>query len=75
MYTILLVILSVILLYCLKKYFVGTRYSGPKPDLAGKYAIVTGGAGGIGKEVVWDLAWQGCRVVIADVLDASNLAN
>jgi NAD(P)-dependent dehydrogenase (short-subunit alcohol dehydrogenase family) len=36
-------------------------------DLAGKVAVVTGGAGGIGRGIVEALLEQGCRVVIADI--------
>lgn len=35
-------------------------------SLAGKVAIVTGGASGIGKGIVLELASRGCEVVIAD---------
>ncbi len=74
MYTILQVLVSLALFYLLKKYFSGARYLGRKPDLTGKYAVVTGGAGGIGREAVHDLARRNCRVVIADIVDASRLA-
>lgn len=37
-----------LLAYLLKKYFAGSRYKGARPNLSGHYAIVTGGAGGIG---------------------------
>jgi NAD(P)-dependent dehydrogenase (short-subunit alcohol dehydrogenase family) len=36
-------------------------------DLAGKVAVVTGGAGGIGKALCTELAAEGARVVISDV--------
>jgi NAD(P)-dependent dehydrogenase (short-subunit alcohol dehydrogenase family) len=37
------------------------------PDLAGKVAVVTGGASGIGKGIAAQLVAEGARVVIADV--------
>lgn len=37
------------------------------PDLAGKVAIVTGGAGGIGRAMVERFVEEGARVVIADL--------
>jgi len=36
-------------------------------DLAGKIAVVTGGAAGIGRGIVGALLDEGCRVVIADI--------
>ena len=36
-------------------------------DFSGKVAVVTGGAGGIGKALVRALLDEGARVVIADV--------
>ncbi len=36
-------------------------------DLAGKVAIITGGAGGIGKALAEELAQVGCYVVLADI--------
>jgi len=40
-------------------------------ELRGKTAIVTGGAGGIGRHLCQALALQGVRIVIADIIDAS----
>ena len=41
------------------------------PDLDDKVALVTGGAGGIGEEIVYALAQQGARVVFVDINDAA----
>jgi NAD(P)-dependent dehydrogenase (short-subunit alcohol dehydrogenase family) len=42
--------------------------------LAGRVAIVTGGAKGIGRHYVRALAGEGARVMIADIADGSDLA-
>ena len=42
--------------------------------LAGKTAIVTGGARGIGRHYSLALAAQGARVMIADIEDGGDLA-
>lgn len=44
-------------------------------DLAGRTALVTGGAGGIGLEIVRALATAGARVIVADVDVAAGEAN
>ena len=44
------------------------------PRLAGKVAIVTGGAKGIGRHYARALAAEGARVMIADIEDGSALA-
>jgi len=44
------------------------------PRLAGKAAIVTGGAKGIGRHYSQALAAEGARVMIADIADGSELA-
>src|SRR5437588_9330103 len=44
------------------------------PRLAGKTAIVTGGAKGIGRHYSQALAAEGARVMIADIVDGAELA-
>jgi NAD(P)-dependent dehydrogenase (short-subunit alcohol dehydrogenase family) len=44
------------------------------PRLAGKTAIVTGGAKGIGRHYSQALAAQGARVMVADIADGKDLA-
>src|SRR4029079_12446020 len=46
----------------------------PMPRLAGKTAIVTGGAKGIGRHYSKALAAEGARVMIADIADGRGLA-
>ncbi|CAG9763012.1 unnamed protein product [Ceutorhynchus assimilis] len=41
--------------------------------LVGKTAIVTGGASGLGYQVALALASKGCRVIIADISDSSEV--
>ena len=41
-------------------------------DLAGKVAVVTGGAGGIGKALCEELVADGAKVVITDVQRVSR---
>jgi NAD(P)-dependent dehydrogenase (short-subunit alcohol dehydrogenase family) len=47
---------------------------GPMTRLAGKTAIVTGGAKGIGRHYSQALAAEGARVMIADIADGKQLA-
>jgi NAD(P)-dependent dehydrogenase (short-subunit alcohol dehydrogenase family) len=42
--------------------------------LAGKVALITGGASGIGRASALAFAAEGARVVIADIQDASEVA-
>lgn len=37
------------LLYFVDRYFSGAMYQGEKPNLHGKFAVVTGGNSGIGR--------------------------
>lgn len=73
-----IVIVALILLafglYRAKLYFNGPSYVGPKQNLEGYTAIVTGGGGGIGMEVATDLAIQGCEVIIADIVNSEHIA-
>lgn len=43
-------------------------------DLAGKVAVVSGGARGLGYEMASALASQGCQIALLDLLDASDSA-
>lgn len=58
-----------------KSYFRGGVYVGVRPDLRGCVAVVTGGGSGLGKETARQLAIQGCKVVIADVVDSLGIAD
>src|SRR3546814_16495752 len=42
--------------------------------VAGKIAMVTGAASGIGREIAWVLAAQGAVVLVADIEEAAALA-
>jgi 3-hydroxybutyrate dehydrogenase len=44
-----------------------TRAAGDSSAVAGKAAIVTGGASGIGRALGIELATRGCRVTLADI--------
>ena len=59
--------------YGIKRYFRGASYTGPKPNLKGYTAIVTGGGSGVGQSVAKDLAIQGCTVIIADVVNSEHI--
>ena len=57
-----------VMLFILKKWFDGGTFSeNSRADLSGKVAIVTGGIGGIGREVTEALVARKCYVVIADI--------
>jgi NAD(P)-dependent dehydrogenase (short-subunit alcohol dehydrogenase family) len=43
--------------------------------LKGRVAIVTGGARGLGKDYALRLSEEGARIVVADILDATNVAH
>jgi NAD(P)-dependent dehydrogenase (short-subunit alcohol dehydrogenase family) len=43
--------------------------------LKGRVAIVTGGARGLGKDYALRLSEEGARIVVADILDATNAAH
>ena len=42
-------------------------------DLSGKVAVVTGGAGGIGKALCEELVGEGAKVVVSDVQVSGDL--
>ena len=43
--------------------------------LKGRVAIVTGGARGLGKDYAVRLSEEGARIIVADILDATNVAH
>lgn len=43
----------------------GVRYTKPSPECANKVAIITGASNGIGKQVAYDMAARGLRVILA----------
>lgn len=48
------------------------QQAGAAPDVAGKVALITGGAGGFGAGMARRLAAAGARIVVADVDDAAG---
>src|SRR5882724_9032754 len=50
------------------------NWSWPMSRLAGRAAIVTGGAKGIGRHYSLALAAEGARVMIADIADGKDVA-
>lgn len=52
----------------------GTTTFASYPSLAGRSVVVTGGATGIGSEMVAHFAHQGCRVTLLDVDDTAGTA-
>lgn len=68
------IIIIALVLYRIQIYYNGPSYMGLKQNLEGYMAIVTGGGGGIGMEVVKDLTSQGCEVIIADIVNSEKVA-
>ncbi|XP_001847011.2 estradiol 17-beta-dehydrogenase 11 [Culex quinquefasciatus] len=61
----------VLLVPILVKYVVGLFVSPPKKDIRGQLALVTGGSNGLGREICFQLARNGCHVAVVD-LDSVN---
>src|SRR6476620_11942479 len=58
---------------CAGATIVQNMEAGPMKDFAGKIAVVTGGGSGMGRELVRQLAAQGCSVAACD-LNADAMA-
>lgn len=62
--TFLIVVLAAGVIFIANRYFSGTMYAVPKIDLKDKFAVITGGNTGIGKETLIEFAKLGCSVII-----------